>query len=207
MNLIGQLRVLPVVTIDDAGDAPSLTAALASGGLRAVEITLRTRAGIDAVRRAAAEVPAAIVGAGSVTTGRAAAAAIAAGARFIVSPGLDPGVVRTARLGGVPVIPGIATATELMRATQLGVGVVKLFPAEALGGTAAIAALSGVWPDVRFVPTGGISPDNARRYLAMDQVLAVGGSWMVPRTALVSKDWVAIAAAAAAAVELTTGQR
>ena len=120
-----------------------------------------------------------------------------------MSPGLDEGVIATARDRGVSVIPGIATATELMRAIQLGVDVVKLFPAEVVGGVGMIASLSAVWPDVRFMPTGGISPANARRYLALRQVLAVGGSWMVPRSAVAAGDWASITAAASAALELT----
>jgi 2-dehydro-3-deoxyphosphogluconate aldolase/(4S)-4-hydroxy-2-oxoglutarate aldolase len=203
IDAIGEVRIVPVLTIDDALDAPGLVSALVDGGLPVAEITLRTSAGIDAIHRAAAEVPAAIVGAGSVTTTAAAAMAIDAGARFIVSPGLDEGVITSAQDRGVPVIPGIATATELMRAMKLGVDVVKLFPAEVVGGAELITALSAVWPDVRFMPTGGISPANAPRYLALSQVLAVGGSWMVPRSAIASGDWASVTAAAVAAVELT----
>ena len=203
VDAIGGVRIVPVLTIDDARDAPGLAAALADGGLPVVEITLRTPAAIDAIRRVASEVSAVIVGAGSVTSAAAATTAIDAGARFIVSPGLDEGVITTAQDRGVPVIPGIATATELMRAMQLGVDVVKLFPAEVVGGTGMITALSAVWPDVRFMPTGGISPANARQYLAHRQVLAVGGSWMVPRSAVASRDWASVTAAATAAVVLT----
>ncbi len=203
IDAIGDVRIVPVVTIDDAERAPDLVSALAVGGLRVAEITLRTPVGIDAIRRAAAEVPAAIVGAGSVTTAVAAATAIDAGARFVVSPGLDEGVITTAQDRGVPVIPGIATASELMRALALGVDVVKLFPAEVVGGVEMINALSAVWPDVRFMPTGGISPANAPRYLALGQVLAIGGSWMVPPSAVAAADWASVTAAAAAAVELT----
>jgi 2-dehydro-3-deoxyphosphogluconate aldolase/(4S)-4-hydroxy-2-oxoglutarate aldolase len=203
VGAIGAVRIVPVVTFDVAQDAPGCALALVDGGLPAVEITLRTPAAIDAIRHAASEVPAAIVGAGSVTSAAAAAAAIDAGARFIVSPGLDEGVITTAQERGVPVIPGIATATELMRAMQLGVDVVKLFPASVVGGVDLITALSAVWPEVRFVPTGGISVANAREYLALAQVLAIGGSWMVPRPAVASRDWASITAAAAAAVELT----
>jgi 2-dehydro-3-deoxyphosphogluconate aldolase/(4S)-4-hydroxy-2-oxoglutarate aldolase len=203
IDAIGEVRIVPVLTIDDARDAPGLVSALVEGGLPVVEITLRTPVGIDAIRRAAAEVRDAIVGAGSVTTAAAAATAIDAGARFIVSPGLDEGVITTAQDRGVPVIPGIATATELMRAMTLGANVVKLFPAEVVGGVGMITALSAVWPDVRFMPTGGISPANAREYLALRQVLAVGGSWMVPKSAVTSGDWASIMAAAATAVELT----
>lgn len=201
IDAIGDARVVPVVTIDDDRDSRHLTSALVDGGLPVVEITLRTRAAIDAIRHAT-EVPAAVVGAGSVTSATAAEAAIDAGARFIVSPGLDDGVVATAQRRGVPVIPGIATATELMQAVNLGVGVVKLFPAEVVGGVALITALSAVWPDVRFMPTGGISAANAREYLAVQQVLAIGGSWMVPRAAVVSGDWASITVAAAEVVAL-----
>lgn len=199
---IAAVRIVPVVTITDADDAPRIVAALVGGGLPVVEITLRTPAGIEAVRRAAAEVPAAIVGVGSVTDADAAAAAIDAGAEFVVSPGIDDSVIATARDLGVPAIPGIATATELMRALRLGVDVVKLFPAEVVGGTDMIDSLSAVWPHVRFMPTGGISPVNLRSYLARPQVLAVGGSWIVSKDAVADGDWTSITTAAAAALDL-----
>ena len=203
LGAIGDARVVPVVTIDDAGDSADLVRALVEGRLPVVEITLRTPSAIEAIRRAVTEVPIAIIGAGSATSAAATVTAIDAGACFIVSPGVDEGVIRTAQDRNVPVIPGIATATELMRATTLGVDVVKLFPAEVVGGVGMIAALSAVWPDVRFMPTGGITPTNLGAYLALRQVLAVGGSWMVPRSAVVSQDWAAITSAAAAAHELT----
>jgi 2-dehydro-3-deoxyphosphogluconate aldolase/(4S)-4-hydroxy-2-oxoglutarate aldolase len=203
IDAIGEVRIVPVLTIDDAPDAPGLASALVDGGLPVVEITLRTPAAIEAIRLVTTEVSAAVVGAGTVTSATAAAAAIDAGARFIVSPGLDEGVIMSARDRGVPVIPGIATATELMRAVNLGVDVVKLFPAEVVGGAGMITALSAVWPDVRFMPTGGVSSANARGYLALRQVLAVGGSWMVRRSAVVSRDWASVTGSAAAALELT----
>lgn len=206
VDAIGEVRIVPVLTIDDAEGANALVSALVEGGLPVVEITLRTPVAIDAIRRVVADVPAAIVGAGSVTTSDAAVTAIDAGARFIVSPGLDEGVVTSAQDRQVPVIPGVATATELMRATALGVQVVKLFPAEVVGGVDMINAFSAVWPEVRFMPTGGVSPANAHRYLALGQVLAVGGSWMVPRSAVDSSDWKAVTAAATTALELTLEQ-
>ena len=199
---IATVRIVPVVTIDNAKDAPALASALVSGGLPVVEITLRTPSALEALEWAAAEVPAAIVGAGSVTSATAAVSAIDAGARFIVSPGLDEGVISTALDAGVPVIPGIATATELMQAMNLGVDVVKLFPAEVVGGVHMIRAMSAVWPDVRFMPTGGISPTNVGDYLALGQVLAVGGSWMVPRAAVEARDWASVTVEAGAAAEL-----
>jgi 2-dehydro-3-deoxyphosphogluconate aldolase/(4S)-4-hydroxy-2-oxoglutarate aldolase len=204
---IAATRIVPGVTIDDAGDAPRIASALVDGGLPVMEITLRTRAGIEAVHRAAAGVPSAIVGAGSVTDAAAATAAIDAGARFIVSPGLDDAVIATARDRGVPAIPGIATATELIRAVHHGIDVVKLFPAELIGGAGMIDALSAVWPQVRFMPTGGISPANISPYLERPQVLAVGGTWIVSTPAVASGDWAAITAAAAAALELTKEQQ
>jgi 2-dehydro-3-deoxyphosphogluconate aldolase / (4S)-4-hydroxy-2-oxoglutarate aldolase len=200
--VLATTRVLPVVTIDDAADAPALVRALTGAGLAVVEITLRTDAALDAIRRASAEVPDAIVGAGSVTSATLATAAIDAGARFVVSPGLDPDVIRIADDEGVPAIPGVATATELQRAVHLGCSVVKLFPAELIGGPELIGALSAVWGDVRFVPTGGITEANAGRYLAHARVLAVGGSWMAPRVAIATRDWSTIASAASAAARL-----
>lgn len=199
---IGRVRIVPVVTLDDASRAAELASALVDGGLPIVEITLRTPTALESIRRAGAEVPAALVGAGSVTTAAAAAAVIEAGARFIVAPGLDEGVIRTAQERDVPVIPGIATPTELMRAIGLGVDVVKLFPAELVGGSKMIKALSAVWPETRFMPTGGVTPANVAGYLSLRQVLAVGGSWMVPRAAIAAGDWESITAAAAASVEL-----
>ncbi len=200
---IGGVRVVPVLTIDDAGHASSLVSALVAGGLPIVEITLRTPAAIESLHRAATEVPNAVVGAGSVTTSNAAAVAIDAGAQFIVSPGLDEGVIETCQGCAVPVIPGIATASELLRAITFGLDVVKLFPAEVVGGPDLIRALSAVWPDVRFMPTGGISSTNAGRYLALPQVLAVGGSWMVSPPDVAARNWASIEVSAAAALELT----
>lgn len=203
VDAMANLRVVPVVTIEHAHDGPELASALVDGGLAVVEITLRTPEAMEALRSAASAVPEAVVGAGSVTSAAAAAAAIDAGARFIVSPGLDEGVIQTALDLGVPVIPGIATATELLRAAALGLDVVKLFPAEVVGGTRMISALSAVWPDIRFMPTGGISSANAGDYLALRQVLAVGGSWMVSKQDLAARDWNSITTAAAASLELT----
>jgi 2-dehydro-3-deoxyphosphogluconate aldolase / (4S)-4-hydroxy-2-oxoglutarate aldolase len=202
LRLLGAVRVLPVVTIDDSDVTVPLITALVGGGLTVVEITMRTPAALDAIRRAVSEVPAAVIGAGTVTTIDTAVAVMAAGARFIVSPGLDARVVETARERGVPVIPGIATPTEMMRAAALDLDVVKLFPAELVGGSAMITALSAVWPLARFVPTGGISQASAPSYLALPQVLAVGGSWMVPRAAVAGRDWSSVEDAAATARRL-----
>lgn len=207
IRTIAGAGVLPVVTINDAANALPLASALAAGGLHLVEVTLRTDAGIPAIQALASERPTMCVGAGSVTTAAKAAEAVAAGAQFLVSPGFDEGVVSTANELGVPVIPGIATPTELMRAIDHGLGVVKLFPAESVGGVRTLRALSSVWPDVRFVPTGGISAANAADYLADGHVLAVGGSWVAPPALIGSGEWAQITELAAAAVDLVRSAR
>lgn len=204
LGVIGELRLVPVVTVDDVDDAVELASALVEGGLPVVEITLRTVVALEAISRVADRVPEVVVGAGSVTTAAAVASAVDAGARFIVSPGLDRAVIETAQDRRLPVIPGIATATELLRATALGLELVKVFPAEIVGGPGLIEALSAVWPQVRFLPTGGISAGNALRYLALPQVVAVGGSWMAPRSAVAARDWPSVTEAAAAAVTLVS---
>ena len=207
IELLATTRVVPVLTIDDADDAAPLAGALVAGGLTAIEVTLRTPAAIVAIRRIVDAVPAAVVGAGSVLSTSDAVEAIDAGARFVVSPGFDDGVVETARSHGLPVIPGIATATELQHAVNSGVDVVKLFPAELLGGPGLIEALAAIWPTVRFVPTGGITPSTAPAYLELPSVLAVGGSWMVPKRALAERDWATVTSGAAHAVRDAAGER
>ena len=202
IDVIGRVRVVPVLTVDDPDDGVELVRALVEAGLPAVEITLRTPTGLTAIRRASVEVPAAVVGAGSVTSAALATEAIDAGARFVVSPGLDDGVIDVASGAAIPVIPGIATATELLRAVNAGLGTVKLFPAELLGGPALITAYSAIWPEVRFMPTGGVTAQTAPAYLALAQVLAVGGSWMVNAAAVDAQDWTTVATDASAAAEL-----
>lgn len=202
IDVLGAVRVLPVVTIDDAAQAVPLARALVDGGITAIEITLRTPVALDAIGRVAAAVPATVVGAGSVMSASDATAAVEAGARFVVSPGFDDDTVATARRHGVRAVPGVATATELQRAANSGVDVVKLFPASLVGGPALIEAMSAVWPSIRFVPTGGITASSAPDYLALPSVVAVGGSWMVPSTAVAAGDWPAVTSAAAHAVRL-----
>lgn len=202
VDAVGRIRLIPVATVDDADNALRLAETLIHAGLPLLEITLRTPAGIHAVERLASQAPDMLVGAGSVTTAAAAAAAVDAGADFIVSPGLDDAVLATAAQHGVLAIPGIATATELMRAVDSGASAVKLFPAEACGGCAMIRALSAVWPDMRFLPTGGITHANAADYLALPQVLAVGGTWLASRAAIAAHDWRAISRAVAQALAL-----
>jgi 2-dehydro-3-deoxyphosphogluconate aldolase / (4S)-4-hydroxy-2-oxoglutarate aldolase len=202
IDVIGRVRVVPVLTVEDPDDAVQLVQALVDAGLRAIEITLRTPTALEAIRRSTSEVPLGVIGAGSVTTAGLATRAIDAGARFVVSPGFDDGVVDVASSESVPVLPGIATATELLRAVESGLGAVKLFPAELLGGPALIRAYAAIWPEVRFMPTGGITAASAPAYLALPQVLAVGGSWMVDETAVSEKDWMSVTNHAAAAARL-----
>lgn len=202
IDVIGRVRVVPVVTVGDLDEAVRLVRALVDGGLTAIEITLRTPSGLDAIRRSIDEVPTAVIGAGSVTSAAGATDAIEAGARFVVSPGLDEGVLDVAQGASVPVLPGIATATELLRAMHAGVHTVKLFPAEQLGGPSLIRSLAPVFPDVRFMPTGGITEATAPGYLALPQVLAVGGSWMVRQPAVAARDWDTVTGDAAAAARL-----
>lgn len=183
--------ILPVVVLDSAASAEPLGAALLAAGIRQAEVTLRTPAALDALR-ILARIPGLRVGAGTVLEEAQVDDAVDAGAAFVVSPGLDDGVLAAARRRGVSAVPGIATATELMRARALGVGTVKFFPAEPLGGPDAVKALASVFPDVSFIPTGGIGPHRAREYLALPSVTAIGGSWMVPRETIAAGDFAAI---------------
>jgi 2-dehydro-3-deoxyphosphogluconate aldolase/(4S)-4-hydroxy-2-oxoglutarate aldolase len=196
-------RIVPVVTLEDAADAVPLVEALVGGGLPVVEITLRTAAGLDAVRAAAsAAIPGAVLGAGTVLTPEDAEAAIDAGARFVVSPGIVEDVVVACHRRGVLVLPGIATPTELLRALALGCTTVKLFPAAVAGGPAFIRSLAALGTGARFVPTGGITLETARDYLAIREVVAVGGSWMVPAGRIAANDWAGIRALAEACLVL-----
>jgi 2-dehydro-3-deoxyphosphogluconate aldolase/(4S)-4-hydroxy-2-oxoglutarate aldolase len=204
-HALGRDRLLPVVVLDDAAAAVPLGHAIRSGGLSCIEITLRTPAALDAIAALAREGEL-LVGAGTVLTRDQAERAIAAGARFVVSPGLSASVVSHCLDVGVPVFPGVATPTEIQAALELGVQVVKFFPADILGGLAAIKALAGPFGDVRFVPTGGVSPDNVSAYLRHPSVLAVGGSWMATRAAIAAADWGAITALVSAAV-VQVGER
>ncbi len=191
IDQLASLRVVPVVVLDRADDAVPLADALAGGGIGCMEITFRTAAAADAILAVASRDDV-VVGAGTVTTAAQARTAIDVGSRFIVSPGFDDGVAGVCRERGVPYLPGVATATEIMRARAAGLDVLKLFPAEAIGGLAVLKALAAPFPDVRFVPTGGIDEARAADYLAHPAVLAVGGSWMVPRDAINGGDWARI---------------
>ena len=184
--------VIPVLVIDDASEARPLAEALVSGGLTVLEVTLRTPAALDVIREMKS-VPGAIVGAGTVTSKRQLDAAIEAGAEFIVSPGLTDNLGRSVIASGVPYLPGVATASDIMRGLDLGLDRFKFFPAVASGGIPALKALAAVFSDARFCPTGGVTEASAPEWLALDAVLCVGGSWVVPKGPL---DTEAVAAAA-----------
>lgn len=174
--------VIPVIVIDDVAHAVPLAEALVAGGLRVLEVTLRTPAALDAIR-AMKQVEGAIVGAGTVTNPRELDAALEAGSEFIVSPGLTEPLGKAAIAAGVPFLPGIANAGDIMRGLDLGLDRFKFFPAMAAGGLPALKALAAPFGNVRFCPTGGISLDNAPEWLAFDPVLCVGGSWVSPKGA------------------------
>ncbi|MEN3539220.1 bifunctional 4-hydroxy-2-oxoglutarate aldolase/2-dehydro-3-deoxy-phosphogluconate aldolase [Microbispora sp. ZYX-F-249] len=201
-NLLDLAPVVPVVVLDDAESAVPLARALVNGGLPVIEVTLRTPAALDAIRRIAAEVPEAVVGAGTVRSPEDVEAATEAGARFLVSPGTTPGLLAAMLAAGVPFLPGVATATEAMTLAERGVRELKFFPAEPAGGVTYLKALSGPLPDVRFCPTGGITPSNAPAYLALPNVGCVGGSWLTPRSLVTAGDFARIEKLASEAAAL-----
>ncbi len=190
---------IPVIVIDDAAHAVPLARALVEGGLPLVEITLRTPAALDAIARIAAAVPDAIVGAGTVLTDADLDAAMAAGARFALSPGHTPALLAAARTRPVPFVPGVATAAEAMAVRESGFRFAKFFPAAAMGGPAVLSAMASPLPDMEFCPTGGITADTAHLWRALPNVACIGGSWLAPAAAQRAQDWAAITAAARAA--------
>ncbi|MFG3530807.1 bifunctional 4-hydroxy-2-oxoglutarate aldolase/2-dehydro-3-deoxy-phosphogluconate aldolase [Streptomyces sp. NPDC047917] len=194
--------VVPVVVLEDAADAVPLARALVAGGLPAIEVTLRTAAALDAIRAIASEVPDAVVGAGTVISGRNVSDTVAAGARFLVSPGWTDRLLDAMKASGVPFLPGVSTTSEVVALLERGVTEMKFFPAEAAGGTAYLKALSAPLPQARFCPTGGISLASAPSYLALPNVGCVGGSWMVPADAVAAKDWARVERLASEAAAL-----
>lgn len=187
-EVLGGHRVVPVVVLDDVARADDLGAALVAGGLPVAEVTFRTPDAAAVLRRLADRGDL-VVGAGTVITAEQVDRAHQAGARFVVSPGLSADVVRRCQALGLPVFPGVSTATEIIAALDLGIGTVKLFPAEACGGLPTVKALAAAFPQVRFMPTGGITAASAPDYLAHPAVAAVGGSWMVAPDLLAAGDW------------------
>jgi 2-dehydro-3-deoxyphosphogluconate aldolase/(4S)-4-hydroxy-2-oxoglutarate aldolase len=183
------ISVIPVLTIERERDAVPLGRALFEGGLPVVEVTWRTAAAPAAIAAIRRELPQIVVGAGTLLRAADIAAAVQAGARFLVSPGLIPELAAAALSAELPYLPGVATPSEVMAARALGICVMKLFPAEALGGTAWLKAVAPVFPGVAFCPTGGIDEANAAEYLALPNVPMVGGSWMAPKDAIAAGDW------------------
>jgi len=188
-ELLRLAPVIPVITIERVEDAVPLARALVSGGLRLLEITLRTEAGRDAAAAVVAEVPDAMVGIGTVLTPQDLARSRELGARFALSPGATPELLDAAAQSDLPFMPGVATASELMMALARGFEVVKFFPAVPAGGTAALKALAGPFPQARFCPTGGVSEENAADWLALPNVVVVGGSWLTPAGEIRAGAW------------------
>jgi 2-dehydro-3-deoxyphosphogluconate aldolase/(4S)-4-hydroxy-2-oxoglutarate aldolase len=197
LPIVNTAPVIPVIVLEDAAIAVPL-----AGGLRVIEVTLRTGAAIGAIEAIAGEVEGAIVGAGTVLSKGQLVASARAGARFIVSPGVNRDLLKAAEDSPVPFLPGAATASEVMQLMDMGYTIQKFFPAEPAGGIAYLKALASPLPAVSFCPTGGISEKNAASYLALSNVVCVGGSWVTPKDALGLRDWPRITTLARAAVAL-----
>jgi 2-dehydro-3-deoxyphosphogluconate aldolase / (4S)-4-hydroxy-2-oxoglutarate aldolase len=191
-TLFAQGPVVPVIVIKDLADAVPMAKALLAGGIKVLEVTLRTPVALDAIRLLAQEVPDAIVGAGTVTTAAQLQQVVDAGAKFAISPGLTRELLQAGKDAAIPLIPGIASISELMEGTGLGYTHFKFFPAEAAGGVKTLKSIHGPFADIRFCPTGGINESNFRDYLALPNVKCVGGSWIVPDEAVAAKDWAKI---------------
>ena len=202
LELAAHGPVIPVITLQRLDDALPMARALLEGGVCVLELTLRTPVALPAMRAIARELPEIILGAGTLRSPDDARAALDAGCRFGVSPGYRADLGRVCADIGLPLLPGVATASEVMAATADGYHFLKFFPAEAAGGLALLEALAGPFADVRFCPTGGITPESAPRYLALPNVAVCGGSWLTPRAAVESQDWPRITALARAAATL-----
>ncbi|MDD3335726.1 MAG: bifunctional 4-hydroxy-2-oxoglutarate aldolase/2-dehydro-3-deoxy-phosphogluconate aldolase [Eubacteriales bacterium] len=192
MEMIEKLSlagIVPVIKVEDAADAVPLCKALSDGGLPVAEITFRSDAAEEAIKRVHAELPDVILGAGTVLTKDQVDRAVAAGATYIVSPGLNREIVRYCKEKGVPIVPGCANPSDIEVALEEGLKTVKFFPAEALGGLPLIKAMSAPYGNVTFLPTGGVNEKNLNEYLAFSKIVACGGSWMVPGDAVAAKDW------------------
>ena len=193
--------VVPVLVIKDVAYAVPLAKALIAGGLRVLEVTLRTDAALDVIKKIADEVPEAIIGAGTVTNRKQLQQVADAGAKFAISPGLTLDLLKAGNEGSIALIPGVSSISELMTAKDLGYTHLKFFPAEASGGVKALKAIGGPCPEITFCPTGGISPSNYNDYLALPNVKCAGGSWLAPEEAMANGDWEQITELAKKAVE------
>lgn len=205
LNVLEIMRVgpvIPVIVIEDLTRAVPLAKALVAGGVRVLEVTLRTPVALAAIRAMAREVPEAILGVGTLTRPEDFAEAREAGARFGVSPGLTPALIEAARESGLPLLPGVMTPSDVIAARLAGFRELKLFPAQQAGGIGMLQALAGPFPDVTFCPTGGITAETAPEFLALPNVACVGGSWLTPKTALAAGDWETITALARQAAAL-----
>lgn len=196
LQLLRHAGILPVVTVHGVDEAIAVAGALQRGGLDTIELTLRTPAALDAIRAIKREWPGLGVGAGTVLTASAVDAAIAAGADFLITPGVSPALLDALVAAPVPVVPGAATPSELLALAERGVRVAKLFPASVVGGIGMLKALQGPLPDMRLCPTGGIAEDDAADYLAQANVVCIGGSWMVPHAWLQAGDYARVTASA-----------
>jgi len=194
--------VIPVIVIDEPADAVPLARALVAGGVRVLEVTLRTAAGIEAIQAIARDVPQAIVGVGTITQAEDAKRAKDAGAQFGVSPGLTPALIESVRASGLPMLPGVMTPSDVIAARAAGFTELKLFPAQQAGGIGMLKALAGPFPGVMFCPTGGVTAANAPDFLALPNVACVGGSWLTPKDAIGARDWDRITALAREAAAL-----
>lgn len=207
MNLLDIMRaspVIPVIAIDDPDHAVPMARALVDGGIRVLEVTLRTEHGLAAIRAITDHVPDAIVGVGTLTQPEELAAARDAGAVFGVSPGLTPALVAAVKTSGLQLLPGVMTPSEVMIARDAGFRQLKLFPAVPAGGVGMLNAIAGPLPDITFCPTGGVTQENAAQFLACRNVACVGGSWLTPKDAMAAADWDRIKRLAQAAAGLAS---
>lgn len=202
LEIMRASAVIPVIAIDDIAHAVPLARALVAGGIRVLEVTLRTAHGLAAIRAIAEQVPQAIVGVGTLTQASEFAAARDAGAVFGVSPGLTAALVEAAKKSGLPLLPGVMTPSEVMAARELGFQQLKLFPAVPAGGVGMLNAIAGPLPDITFCPTGGITIATASQFLSCKNVACIGGSWLTPKDAMHAGDWARITALAVAASAL-----
>jgi 2-dehydro-3-deoxyphosphogluconate aldolase/(4S)-4-hydroxy-2-oxoglutarate aldolase len=195
LALLAGQPVIPVIKIENADDAAPLARALARGGLKVIEITLRTKSALESIRRAA-EVPEAVVGAGTILDGKQFDEAVKAGSKFIVSPGVTQNLLSAAANSEVPLLPGAITPGEIMTAREAGLDFLKFFPAEQAGGVSFLKSLASPFAGIRFCPTGGVSQKNVADYLSLSNVVCVGGSWVAPDDLVAAKDWAGIEALA-----------
>ena len=202
LQVMTDAPVIPVIVLSDIGQAVPLAQALVAGGIRMLEVTLRTPVALACIERIAKEVPGAVIGAGTVRSAADAQAAALAGARFAVSPGYIHAIGKACRDLGLPLLPGVATGSEILAAQQDGYFALKFFPAMQSGGSAMLKAWQGPFGDVKFCPTGGVTAANAREFLALSNVVCVGGSWLTPAEAVAKGDWSRITQLARAASHL-----